>query len=70
MTLHFVVTLKLKTVMNKGDRQLRRSRAGSYPASNVAPTPLEFKCELQLRQKRTAPGFQLRLQHPVKYLLT
>ena len=30
MTLHFVVTLKLKTVIKKNDSQLRRSEARSY----------------------------------------
>ena len=46
MTLRFVVTLKLKTVIKKSERQLSRSGAGSYSYSNVALAPAvpEFKC--------------------------
>ena len=41
MTLHFAVTLKLKTVIKKSDRQPRRSVAGSYAPRVVnGPTSL------------------------------
>ena len=42
MTLHFVVTLKLKTVIKKSNWQLRRSGAGSYPAVTLLPLQLRL----------------------------
>ena len=50
LTLHFVVTLKLKTLIKRSNWQLKRSWSWELPYSNVAPapTPSKFKCELQL----------------------
>ena len=42
MTLHFVVTLKLKAVIKKSDRRLRRSGAGSYPTVTLLWRQLEL----------------------------
>ena len=36
MIWHFVVTLKLKTVIRKSDKQLKRSGAGSYPTLTLS----------------------------------
>ena len=61
MTLHFVVTLKLKRVIKKSDRQLRRSGAGSYPT--VTLLWLQLSLNLNVRSSSGKNGL-LRLRAP------
>ena len=74
MTLHFVVTLKLKTVIKKSNRQLRRSGAGSYPTVTLLRLQLRLHLNLNVSFSSGSSsgkngllrgsGSELRLQHP------
>ena len=69
MTLHFVVTLKLKTVIKKSDRRSRRSGAGSYPTVTLLRLQLQLNLNVSSSSGKNnllrGSGSELRLQQPV-----
>ena len=76
LTLHFVVTLKLKTVIKKSNRQLRKSGAGSYPTVTLLRLQLRLHLNLNVSSssgsnsgkngllRGSGSELRLRLQHP------
>ena len=82
MTLHFVATHELKTVVKKSDGQRRRSGAGSYPIVALLRLPLPLNLDLNVSCSSDSSsgkngllrgfGYELRvwLQHPVEATFT